>query len=71
MAEAAGLRDQFAFVYAYTSRLLHATPTSLTTNQKNLELAEMKMLLNFVFVSCVEMIEHSERLVDLKSPQAN
>jgi hypothetical protein len=71
MAEAAGLQEQFAFVYAYTSRLLHATPTSLTTNQKNLELDEMKMLLNFVFVSCLEMSEGSERLVDLKSPQAN
>jgi hypothetical protein len=31
----------------------------------------MKMLLNFFFVSCLEMIELSERLVDLKSPRAN
>jgi hypothetical protein len=36
-AAAAGMTEQYEFLYAYTSRLLHATPTSVTTDQKNLE----------------------------------
>jgi hypothetical protein len=39
-AKAVGMIEQYEFVYAFTSRLLHATPTSMTTGQQNLELDE-------------------------------
>ena len=38
----------YDFIYSYTSRLLHAFPHSLTTNQKNLEDSEVLMFLNYV-----------------------
>ncbi|HEY5330211.1 MAG TPA: hypothetical protein VIJ79_10035 [Acidobacteriaceae bacterium] len=65
-AAAAGMIEQFEFVYAYTSRLLHATPTSLTTNQKNLDWHEIVMFLDFLYVSMLDAIEMAEYLADLK-----
>jgi hypothetical protein len=63
-AAAAGMTEQFEFVYAYTSRLLHATPTSMTTDQKNLELNEVIMFLDFVYVSMLDALEMSELICD-------
>jgi hypothetical protein len=70
-AAAAGMSDQFEFVYAYTSRLLHATPTSMTTNKKNLEHDEVATFLDFLYVSILDAIEMSERLAGLTDPSAN
>jgi hypothetical protein len=67
-AAAAGMSGQFEFVYAYTSRLLHATPTSMTTNQKNLELKEIEMFLDFLYVSILDAIEMSERIAGIVNP---
>jgi hypothetical protein len=61
-ASAIGMGDQHDFVYAYTSRLLHATPSSLTTNQKNLEPDEFRMFLDFIYVSILDLIELADRL---------
>lgn len=36
-AKIVDMDDEYAFIYSYTSRLLHARPASLTTDQKNLE----------------------------------
>lgn len=60
----AGLSEQFEFVYAYTSRLLHATPTSMTTNQKNLELNEIVIFLDFIYISFLDAIEMCDGLLD-------
>lgn len=65
------MSEQFEFVYAYTSRLLHATPTSMTTNQKNLEWNEIGAFLDFLYVSILDAIEMSEKLAEIKSPSAN
>jgi hypothetical protein len=70
-AAAAGMSDQFEFVYAYTSRLLHATPTSMTTNQKNLEHNEVVTFLDFLYVSILDAIEMSERLAGIIDSSAN
>ena len=70
-AAAAGLNEQFQFVYSYTSRLLHATPTSLTTNQKNLEWDEIVMFLDFLYVSMLDAIEMAQLLAGLKEHDAN
>jgi hypothetical protein len=64
-AENAGLIQQFEFVYSYTSRLLHAKLMSFTTNQKNLELIELVMFLDFVYMSMLELIEIAEQTSDL------
>lgn len=70
-ARIAGLGEQFEYVYGYTSRLLHARPISFGTNQKNLEEREIEMFLDFIFVSIVEIIEMSEKLVGLANPSGH
>jgi hypothetical protein len=50
-AEAAGMSDQYEFICSFTSRLLHATPVSMATDQKLLELHEMNMFLEYVYIS--------------------
>jgi len=53
--------DDFEFIYSYTSRLLHAGPVSITTNQQNLELGEMRMFLEYIHVRIGDIIEMAER----------
>jgi len=50
------MQDEYDFIYSYTSRLLHATPASLTTNQKNLEPDEVKLFLDYIHVRLVDII---------------
>lgn len=50
MAERVRMERDYDFIYSYTSRLLHALPHSLTTNQKNLEDAEVLMFFKYVEV---------------------
>jgi len=57
MAERAGILDEYDFIYAYASKLAHASPASLTTNQKNLELEEVDMFLSYIRVKLLEMME--------------
>jgi hypothetical protein len=51
-----GMSEEYDFIYSYTSRLLHATPSSITTNQKNLEIREMEMFLRYVKVRIVDLV---------------
>ena len=62
-AESVGMRDEYDFIYGYASRLLHATPASLTTNQKNLEPDEMRVFLKYIRVRSLDVIEMAERLL--------
>lgn len=57
MAEEAGLLHEHDYIYAYASRLLHATPASLTTDQKNLELSEICIFLRYIYVKILEIME--------------
>ena len=55
-ATAIGMSDQYEFIYSFTSRLLHATPVSLTTNQKLLEPEEMRIFLEYIYVSLLDIL---------------
>ncbi len=57
------MKDEYDFIYAYASRLLHATPASLTTNQKNLEPDEMRAFLKYIRVRLLDVIEMAEGLL--------
>ena len=57
ISESVGMSKQYDFIYSYTSRLLHATPVSFYTNQKNLEVIEMLMFLDYVYVSLLDIVE--------------
>lgn len=56
-AASVGMSEQYDFIYGYTSRLLHATPVSFCTNQKNLETMEMLTFLDYVYVSLLDVID--------------
>lgn len=62
-AERVDMKDEYDFIYAYASRLLHATPASLTTNQKNLEPDEMRAFLKYIQVRLLDVIEMAEGLL--------
>lgn len=50
MAERVHMEREYDFIYSFTSRLLHALPHSLTTDQKNLEDSEALMFLQYIEV---------------------
>ncbi len=56
-AKSVDMQDEYSFIYSYTSRLLHATPGSITTNHRNLELTEIRMFLGYIHVRMVDIIE--------------
>jgi hypothetical protein len=55
MAELVGLTNEYDYIYSFASKLLHATPASITTDQKNLELAEMQMFLKYIDVKMADV----------------
>jgi hypothetical protein len=56
MANKVDLGDEYDYIYSYTSKLLHATPSSITTNQKNLELSEINIFLKYVHVKIKDIL---------------
>jgi len=56
MAQKVGKEEEYDYIYTYTSKLIHATPASLTTNQKNLELSEVYIFLRYIYVNLCEII---------------
>lgn len=63
-AKAVGMEVEYNYIYQYTSRLLHATPTSFYTSVKNLELVEMLVFLEFIYVRLLDVIDVVSELVD-------
>jgi hypothetical protein len=57
MAKAAGIEKEHDYIYSYASKLLHATPASLTTDQKNLEMAEVCLFLRYIYAKSLEIME--------------
>lgn len=57
MAQKVDLVEEYDFIYTMSSKLLHATPASITTNQKNLELFEIEMFLRYIRVKLMDIIE--------------
>ena len=58
-----GMQAQYEFIYSFTSRLLHATPASIFTDQKNLEVAEMVLFLDYIYVSMLDALDIAARQV--------
>lgn len=62
-ADYVGMSHEYAFIYSYTSRLLHATPASLTTDQKSLELQEVLIFLRYVAIQFEWIIKHARQRI--------
>lgn len=59
-ADLVNMRNEYEYIYALTSSLLHATPSSLTTNMKNLDLSEVLIFLKFIYVTIQDIIDFSK-----------
>ncbi|WIE09853.1 MULTISPECIES: hypothetical protein [Providencia] len=64
MAQKVGLNDEYNFIYSYTSKLLHAVPSSITTDSKNLESDEMILFLKYIDNKIQEIIELSDTYLE-------
>lgn len=56
MAEEVGMEHEYDYIYAFSSKLLHATPASITTDYKNLEPDEFLIFLKYVEVKLADMV---------------
>jgi hypothetical protein len=68
-ATAAGMLDEYEFIYSYSSRLLHATPASLTTDKKNLEPWGMLMFLRYFAIKATDVLQMSASILASGSPR--
>lgn len=56
IAKKVDLTDEYDYIYTFASKLLHATPASVTTNHKNLEIAEMEVFLKYIDIKIVDVV---------------
>lgn len=61
MSTKVGMAEEYEFIYAYTSRMLHATPISLTTDQKSLEEVEVYIMLRYCAVKMAEVFDVAQK----------
>lgn len=47
-ATSVGMQEDYAFIYSYTSRLMHATPVSISTAQQVLQDSELLLFMRYV-----------------------
>jgi hypothetical protein len=60
MAERVDLTDEYDYLYTFASKLLHATPASITTDHKNLEPSELVVFLKYISVKLVDLVENAQ-----------
>jgi hypothetical protein len=56
MAQKIGRADEYDYLYSFASKLLHATPASITTNQKSLDPSEIELFLRYIDVTISDVI---------------
>jgi hypothetical protein len=56
MAQKVHLTDEYDYIYSFSSRVLHATPASITTDRKNLELPEIQIFLKYIDVKIADVL---------------
>lgn len=57
MSKRAGMLEEHDYIYSYASKLIHATPASITTDQKNLEIDEVCVFLRYIHFKLLEIID--------------
>ena len=68
-ASQVGMDIEYEFIYSYTSRLLHATPVSLSTNQQCLQDDEILIFLKYVYSEFLWLTRYAERSLISKKLQ--
>ncbi len=64
MAQKVGLTDEYEYIYTFSSKLLHATPASITTDHKNLEPSEIVVFLKYIDVKIEDILEIANEFYD-------
>jgi hypothetical protein len=64
-AELVGMIDDYDFIYSYTSRLLHAEPIGLTTDQKSLENKEVCIFLRYMLIRLGKFMQKANWLINM------
>jgi hypothetical protein len=70
MSRVAGIVDEHDYIYTFASKLLHATPASLTTDYKNLEPQEICQFLRYIHVKMLEIADLASLQRECRPPQA-
>ena len=60
MAQKTQLDVEYSYIYSFISTLLHATPASITTDQKSLELTEIWLFLRYINVKISDVLSLSK-----------
>jgi hypothetical protein len=68
MSKLAGIEHEHDYIYSYASKILHATPASITTYQQNLEIQEVCLFLRYIHVKILEIVDlaHSQPECNLR-----
>lgn len=61
-AKVAGMEGSYEFLYSFVSRLLHATPASITTDQKHLEPEEITVFLRYLYGALLDALDLASAL---------
>jgi hypothetical protein len=64
MAEKVKMTAEYEYIYSYTSKLLHCTPVSVSTDHKNLEPEEVIVFLRYIYTKIRDVID-----LALKQPE--
>jgi len=56
-----GLLTEYDYIYCYASKLLHATPASLTTDKKDLEPNEVYLFMRYIYSKLHEILDLSKK----------
>ncbi len=67
MAGIVDLDTEYEYIYTYTSKLLHATPASISTNQKTLALEEILMFLKYIDIKIIDILTLAQNYPQTKS----
>ena len=70
MSRVAGIVEEDEYIYSSASKLLHATPASLTTDCKNLEPREICQFLRYIYVKLLEIADLAASQPECSSQQA-
>lgn len=61
MAELVGMETEYEYIYAFSSKLLHATPSSISTNQMDLLPDEYIVFMRYVEAKLMDLVEVSKK----------
>ncbi|HGO5291550.1 TPA: hypothetical protein ACK210_001194 [Photobacterium damselae subsp. damselae] len=56
-ASETGMTKEYSFIYSYTSKLLHATPMSISTDQQDLMQQESDMFVRYINYKMNQLVD--------------